>query len=108
MSNHPDHNGPVNKEKLVTDLQEQLHGLDYDATVPENSASQNWRIAEEREGVEEKLESVLATPAEAFATDDTVVETDSPAPAAEKDERSYRDEIDYNEDGSPNVMAPKE
>lgn len=106
--NNPGHNGPVNKAKLETDLREQIRGLEYDRTVPENSTSQNWRIDERLDATHDRLEQVLITPAEKFATEEKAVAETSTVATLENNERSYRDEIDFNEDGTPNVMAAKE
>ena len=103
MGNNPGHNNTFNSEaeRVARDEQPRLEGL--------------MNISGEYADPDAELHRHIASEAVDTATDDTadkveklIPEPFNPKPVyIPRDGRSHRDDVDTNEDGSPNVLAPK-
>lgn len=101
--NNPGHNGTFNKAS---------EGADRDAQRRVMNTSREWDEATEEERLmaerdaNETVKPVVAGGITATSGKVKDLVTETPAPAT--DGPTYREETEYNEDGSPNVNWPKE
>lgn len=93
------------------ELEEKIAGLKYDQTVPENSPSQNWEYAQQQERLEDEQDALSAEKTVDTATKDIRTKIQHnviPAETADGTGKTYREETEFNSDGSRNPNWPRE